>query len=48
MNPAPATRHEPGDAAIERLVRQLGSPEFTEREAASKALREHGESARCV
>lgn len=35
----------PSDAEVSRLVRQLGSPNFAEREAATKALRALGEKA---
>src|SRR5207244_1362765 len=36
---------DPDDAEIERLVKQLGSPRFKEREAATKRLTEIGEPA---
>ena len=41
----PAKTAEPDAAAIERLIRQLGSDEFTEREAATEALEKIGEPA---
>src|SRR5262249_6023690 len=41
----PAKQDAPSPAEIERLVQQLGSPTFKEREAARKALADLGEAA---
>lgn len=48
--PAPAptakpAKAQPGEAEVRRLIRQLGSADFAEREAAVKALRALGEEA---
>jgi WD40 repeat protein len=42
----PAVAYDPDDKEIERLVKQLGSDKFKEREAAMKRLTEIGEPAR--
>jgi WD40 repeat protein len=41
----PAVADDPGDKEIERLVKQLGSDDFEERQAATKRLTEIGEPA---
>ena len=41
----PAVADDPDDQVIERLVKQLGSDVFKEREAATKRLKEIGEPA---
>ena len=41
--PTPPAKAEPGE--IEKLIKELGSPRFTEREAATKRLEEIGEAA---
>src|SRR3954471_12513114 len=41
----PAVAHDPDDKEIARLVKQLGSSDFEERDAATKRLTEIGEPA---
>ena len=42
---APAVAVAPDDTEVERLIKQLGSDQFKEREAATKRLQEIGEPA---